>query len=361
MRLQCACKTGEGKNMKTVDLRSDTLSMPSKEMLETILTVPLGDDGRLGPDGRGEDATINKLEDMSAAIVEKEAGLFCCSGTMGNQVALFTYCRPGDLVLVDQIQHIYKSEKTAFDPRFGQMIPLTYKFDETCMPDLKDIEEKLKNNKVKLLCVENSHNFTGGSCTNLKRLAEINALAKKYKVKVHMDGARLFNAAIALGVTAKDMCQYVDSVMFCFSKGLAAPIGSILCSSKEFITEAKETRKLFGGALRQGGVAAAPAIYALEHNIPRLAEDNANANYCASLLQTLKKLDIQKKVETNILVLDLKNAGISPKEFCARAEKKGLLIKPVLTTCVRLVFYKGITSEDAAQAAKIIKELDASL
>ena len=146
MRLQCACKTGEGKNMKTVDLRSDTLSMPSKEMLETILTVPLGDDGRLGPDGRGEDATINKLEDMSAAIVEKEAGLFCCSGTMGNQVALFTYCRPGDLVLVDQIQHIYKSEKTAFDPRFGQMIPLTYKFDETCMPDLKDIEEKLKNN-----------------------------------------------------------------------------------------------------------------------------------------------------------------------------------------------------------------------
>ena len=152
--------------MKIIDLRSDTLTLPTQPMLATILTAELGDDGRLDANGRGEDKTINKLEDMAAVITGKEAALFCCSGTLGNQAALFTYCRPNDLILVDELQHLYGSEKTAFDSRFGQMQPLFYKFDAEFMPDLSDLEEKLKNNNVSLLCLENSHNFTGGTCVN---------------------------------------------------------------------------------------------------------------------------------------------------------------------------------------------------
>jgi len=344
-----------------IDLRSDTLTLPDQPMLETILTAPLGDDGRLDAAGRGEDRTINQLEDTAAKLVGKEAGLFCCSGTMGNQTALLTYCRPGDVVLVDEIQHLYKSEKTAFDERFGRLQARFYKFDANCMPDLQDVETKLAAGRVKLLCVENTHNFTGGTCTDLKRLAALRNLADKYKIPVHMDGARLFNAAAFLKVPASEICQYVDSVMFCVSKGLAAPIGSLLCGPKAFIKEAKDTRKLLGGAMRQGGVAAAPALYALQHNIERLKEDNANSCFCASLLQDLKKIKVQANVQTNILMLDLRQAGIEPAEFCARAKVAGLWIRPVLKGFVRLVFYKGITKADAAQAASIIQQLDAAL
>lgn len=347
--------------MKMIDLRSDTLTMPDKEMLETIMTAQLGDDGRLDASGRGEDKTINKLEDMSAQLVGKEAALFCCSGTMGNQAALFTYCRPGDVVLVDEIQHLYGSEKTAFDSRFGQMQALFYKFDASAMPDLDDLEDKLKNNSVKLLCLENTHNFTGGTCTNLARLAKIRELANRYHVPIHMDGARLFNAAAYLQVSAQEICAYVDSVMFCVSKGLGAPIGSLLCGTKDFIREAKNNRKLLGGALRQGGIAAAPAIYALEHNIGRLSEDNDNASLCASLLQDLNKIKVQNNVQTNILMLNLENAGISPEEFCAKAKIAGLLIRPILKNSVRLVFYKGITKEEAKESAAIIKKLASEL
>jgi len=347
--------------MKTIDLRSDTLTTPDKEMLETIMTAELGDDGRLDAQGRGEDRTVNKLEDMSAQLVGKEAALFCCSGTMGNQAALFTYCKPGDIVLVDHIQHLYGSEKTAFDSRFGQMQALFYKFDISSMPDLGDLEDKLKNNDVKLLCLENTHNFTGGTCTNLERLAEIRDLADKYQVPIHMDGARLFNAAAYLQVSAKEICSYVDSVMFCVSKGLGAPIGSLLCGNTEFIIAAKNNRKLLGGALRQAGIAAAPAIYALEHNIERLSEDNKNAVLCASLLQDINKIKVQSNVQTNILMLDLEEAGISPEEFCARAKNAGLLIRPILKNSVRLVFYKGITEEDAKESANIIRKLVSEL
>lgn len=347
--------------MSIIDLRSDTLSLPDRHMLETILTAPLGDDGRLDENNRGEDRTVNRLEDMAADLLGKEAGLFCCSGTMGNQAALFTYCKPGDTVLVDEIQHLYRSEKTSFDSRFGQMKAVTYKFDESIMPDVSDIEEKLKNNDVKVICIENTHNFTGGTCTDLTRMKDIRILADKYNVPIHMDGARMFNAVTALGVSAKEMCSYVDSVMFCVSKGLAAPIGSLLCGSQKFINEAKNNRKMLGGALRQAGIAAAPAIYALEHNVMRLQEDHENTAYCASLLQDVKKIEVQKKIQTNILVLDLKNAGISPKNFCVEAAKRGLLIKPVLETCVRLVFYKGISKEDAKNAAIIIKDIDNNL
>lgn len=341
-----------------IDLRSDTLTMPDEDMLRTILTAPLGDDGRLGSDGRGEDATINQLEDMAAEITGKEAGLLCCSGTMGNQVALMTWCQPGDTVIVDELQHLYRSEKTAFDSRFMRLKPAFYHLDEAYMPDLAELEPLMQAG-ASLLCVENTHNFTGGTCTTPERLAEIRKLTNLYHIPVHMDGARLFNAAVHLGISVKELCRSVDSVMFCVSKGLAAPVGSILCGSREFIAKAKGVRKLMGGALRQGGIIAAPAIYALKHNVERLKEDNENAAICAAHLQGLKHLILQKSVQTNILMLDLKNAMLTPEQFCTRAKEEGLWIRPILDTSVRLVFYKGITKEDAVRAAEIIRSLDA--
>ena len=344
-----------------IDLRSDTLTLPDRPMLETILSAPLGDDGRLDAEGRGEDATVNKLEDMSASLTGKEAALFCVSGTMGNQAALLTWCRPGDTVLVDELQHLDRSEKTAFDPRFGQMKKAFYKFDADSMPDPADMERALKGNSVKLICVENSHNYTGGTCITPERMAAVRRLADKYGVPVHMDGARVFNAAAYLGVSVKELAQYADTLMFCVSKGLGAPVGSLLCGPKDFIGKAKDTRKLLGGAMRQAGVIAAPAIYALKHNVERLSEDNENAAYCASLLTGLKKTLVQKNVQTNIMMLDVKNAGVTPQEFCERARGKGLLIRPIINTSVRLVFYKGITRRDAERAAAVIREIDAAL
>ena len=344
-----------------IDLRSDTLTKPDRLMLETILNAPLGDDGRLDSEGRGEDPTINTLEDMSAELVGKEAGLLCPSGTMGNQAALLTWCRPGDLVLISDLQHLDRSEKTAFDPRFGQLQKTTYPMDETCQPDLAVIEEKLKAGNVMLLCLENTHNYTGGTCITVERMKAIHDLAQKYNVPVHMDGARLFNAALYLKTTAKELCQYVDSVQFCFSKGLAAPVGSVLCGTKAFIKKAKDTRKLLGGAMRQAGIIAAPAIYALQHNIARLQEDHDNCALCASLLKGLKKVKVQQNVQTNILMLDMVDAGITPQEFCDRAKAKGLWIRPIINTSVRLVFYKGINRKDAEGAAAIIREIDSEL
>lgn len=183
-----------------IDLRSDTLTIPDRSMLETILTAPLGDDGRLDAEGRGEDPTVNKLEDMSAALVGKQAGLLCTSGTMGNQAAVLTWCRPGDTVLVNDLQHLDRSEKTAFDPRFGQMKKAVYHLDENFQPATEEIEDQFRTGSIKLLCLENTHNYTGGTCITEASLKKIYDLAQKYYIPVHMDGARLFNAALYLKV-----------------------------------------------------------------------------------------------------------------------------------------------------------------
>ena len=346
-----------------VDLRSDTLTMPDLPMLETILTAKLGDDGRTNAEGRGEDATINQLEDMAAELVGKEAAILMPTGTFGNTTAIMTYCRPGDTVLVDQEQHILITEKFAFDERFGQLKPVCYSMDAQYMPDPAEVDRLLAESGAKLLCLENSHNFSGGYCIDLERMAQLREVADRHGAHIHLDGARLFHAAAYLKVKASEICAYVDSVMFCVSKGLGAPVGSLLCGTKEFCQQARGTRKLLGGVMRQGGVVAAPAIYALEHNIERLSEDIENTQYVYEKLHgKLKKVALQKEVQTNILMLDLTNTGILAPEFCDRAKKLGLLIRPVLNDYrVRLVFYKGITREDAEQAAKIILELDSQL
>lgn len=342
-----------------IDLRSDTLTMPDKAMLETILSAQLGDDGRVDADGRGEDPTINELEDLMAELTGKEAGLLCPTGTMGNTCGVLSWCKAQDKVLVHEQQHLLLTEKFLFDEQFCRMVPIKYSMNEHMTPDVKQIDKLFAESGAKLLCLENTHNFSGGYVVPVEEMAKLRAVADKHGAHIHMDGARLFHAAASLGVAAKEITQYVDSVMVCISKGVGAPVGSVLCSTKAQIAKAREIRKIIGGGMRQAGVIAAPGIYALKHDLPRMKDDIANARLTASLLKgKLQKLTMQDEVQSNILVLDCSKASVTPAEFCKLAECKGLLIKTVLKTCVRLVYYKGITSEDARQAAEIILALD---
>jgi threonine aldolase len=344
-----------------IDLRSDTLTLPDEEMLKTILSAKLGDDGRVDKNGRGEDLTINELEDLAALLTGKDEAVLFPSGTAANTAAVLAYCSPGDKVLVDEMQHIYLSEKVVFEKSIGQLIPITYKLNERNTPDIDNLRNLMQQYDIMLLCVENTHNFTGGTCISLEELEKIHSIAEEFNIPIHMDGARLFNAAVSLAVDAKDICKYVDSVMFCISKGLGAPVGSLLCGSKDFVKKARARRKLLGGNMRQAGIIAAPGIYALQHNIGRLKEDNENARYVADNLRDLKKVKVQENVQSNIVMLDTCETGFTAEEYCTIAKEKGLWIRPVLGSKVRLVFYKGISREDAVRAVKIIKDIDNSL
>jgi threonine aldolase len=341
-----------------IDLRSDTLTLPDLPMLETILTAKLGDNGRLDEQGRGEDSATNELEDLAASLTGKEKALLFSSGTLANTTALLTWCEPGDMVMVDPLLHLYITEQTPFDKRFGQLIPVFYQFDDHNTPDPADIERVLKAKAIKLLCLENSHNYTGGTCTPPEKMREIQKLARDAGAAVHLDGARLFNAAGALGVDPKEICRHADSVMFCLSKGLGAPIGSLLCGSADFIRRALNTRRMLGASMRQCGVIAAPGIYALKHNIERLKEDADNAKYAAALLEGLKKAEAQKDVQTNIVNIDVSRSGLKAREYAGLLKKEGLLALPVSGNFIRLVFYKGITRQDAEEAAAIFRKLD---
>lgn len=345
-----------------IDLRSDTLTMPDAGMLECILTAPLGDDGRTDANNRGEDKSINALEDLVAKLTGKEAALLCPTGTFGNTVGALLWAKAGDKVLVHEQQHMLLTEKFLFSDQFCRMEAIKYPFNANNTPDIEAMDKLLEESGAKLICIENTHNFSGGYVIPVEEMAKIRAVADKHGAKIHMDGARLFHAAASLGVSVKEICQYVDSVMVCISKGIGAPVGSLMCSTKAKVDEGREIRKIMGGGWRQAGVFAAPGIYAFEHNIDRMGEDIENARLTASLLKgKLKHMTMQDEVQSNILVLDLTGAPVSPAEFCKLAEAKGLLIKTVLKTCVRLVYYKGITAEDAVGAANIILELDSSL
>ncbi len=344
-----------------IDLRSDTLTIPDDEMLKTILSAKLGDDGRVDENGRGEDLSVNELEDIAARLTGKDEGVLFSSGTLANTAAILTYCSPGDKVLVDEILHIYKSEKVVFEKSVGQLIPVLYKLNEKSKPDTQHLRQLMEENDIKLLCIENTHNFSGGVCLDANDLKEIYDLAKEFNIHVHMDGARLFNATASLNVDPKDLCKYVDSLMFCISKGLGAPIGSLLCGNNNFIKKLRQKRKLLGGNMRQAGVIAAPGIHALKHNIEKLKEDNENAKYVSEGIKDLKKIKVQDKVQSNIVMLDVSNTGMSPEEYCEAAGKKGLKIRPVLENKVRLVFYNGINRKDADEVIKIIRDIDNSM
>ena len=341
-----------------IDLISDTVTMPDREMLQAILTARLGDAGRIRPDGRGEDETTNRLEDMAARITGKRAAAFFPSGTMANTAAILAQCRPGDKVLVDERQHILVSEKVCFEERYFRLKPVRCRLNPNGWPDTVDAGRILETEDIRLVCLENTHNFSGGKCIPLPVMKEIYGMALARRVPVHLDGARLFHAALALGVAAKELCRYTDSVMFCISKGLGAPMGSLLCGTDSLIKEAIAIRKMLGGALRQSGVAAACGLYALEHNLERLSEDHANAKAAARRMEGLRAVRVDPEPQTNIVMLDLRRAGITAQEFNRLLLERGVRGLAVSDDELRLVFHLGITGEEAERAAEAVREID---
>lgn len=345
--------------MKQIDLRSDTVTLPTAAMLGTISVAPLGDDGRRDSDGKGGDETVNRLEELAARMTGKEAAVLFPTGTMANTAAVYARCMPGDRVLVEDMLHLYASEKVAFDPRFGRLTPVFYRLTQDGTPDVDSVREALAREEVKLICVENSHNYAGGACTPPDGMRRLYEAAAERQVPVHLDGARLFNAACALGVEARELCRYADSVMFCLSKGLGAPVGSMLCGTREFCAAARRLRKLLGGTMRQAGVIAAPGIYALEHNVARLREDHIEAaRFAGRIGSEAQRMSVRGSVQTNMVILDVSRLGMTRDEFLSAAAQAGVLASAVPHEGVRFVFHLGIGERETNEAVDRLLDLE---
>lgn len=338
-----------------INLRSDTQTMPTEEMLEAMRHASLGDDVF------GEDPTVNKLELLSAQKLGKKAAMFIASGTMGNLCALMTHTHPGEEVILESNSHIYYNEAGGF-ARIAGLSPRLVSGVNGIM-NVADIKAAFRSEDIHyppttLLCIENSHNRGGGSVYSLKQMNEICQLAHEINLKVHVDGARIFNAAVALNVDVKELVNEADSVMFCLSKGLSAPVGSVLVGDDTFINKARKARKILGGGMRQAGVLAAAGIVALEKMIDRLEEDHRNAYYIGKKLKETKGLNINlDSVQTNMVYCNIASLKISPVDFVNRLNEEGLQVLPVEPDQIRIVTNRHISKEDAMKAVEIIKKV----
>jgi threonine aldolase len=341
--------------MDFIDFRSDTVTKPTEEMRQAMFNAEVGDDVY------GEDPTVNRLEALAAKILGKEDALFVTSGTQGNQVAILTHCRPGDEVILEAESHIFLYEAGAASALAGvQTRPI--RGIKGAM-DPSDVKKAIRSEDIHhpysgLICLENTHNKAGGKVVPIETMKAIYEIAKEKDIPVHLDGARLFNAAVAAGVPVTEFTQYVDTVQVCLSKGLSAPVGSILAGSKSFIKEARKWRKRLGGGLRQAGVLAAPGIIALEKMVDRLAEDHANARQLAEGLSAIPGLQVDVDgVETNIILCNIKETGLSNEQFLARLKEDGILAVPFDDGIIRFVTHREVTSDMVEMAVQRIRKL----
>ncbi|MEH7343177.1 GntG family PLP-dependent aldolase [Bacillus sp. JJ1532] len=337
-----------------VDLRSDTLTKPTGAMRRAMYEAIVGDDGRSNQDGKGEDPTVNTLEDLAANITGKEDAMFCNSGSIGNIIAMMTHCIRGDIVAIEENSHIYKSERSPFMKNYFGLQPVSYETDEFGIPKIENLKSIFLQGETKLLCLENSNNFKGGTCMSAQETEVICKLAKECKIPVHLDGARIFNAAAYYNLSVKELVAPVDSIMFCVSKGLSAPIGSLLCGSKEFIQQARTTRKLLGGGMRQSGIVAAAGILGITEESQRLKEDHEHAYLLASKIAENKNIKLNLgMVQTNIVVVDVSPSGYSAGKFESDLMERGLKVKSMSDKYVRMTTYRGISKDDIEKAAEI--------
>jgi len=329
--------------MRIVDLRSDTITLPTEEMMKAI------QDAELGDDVYGEDITMNKLEKLAADKVGKEKALFVTSGTQANVISLLTHTRHGDEVILEALSHIFYYEVGAMAALGGLMVhPVP---GEKGVPDPKDVENAIRADNIhfprtRLLCLENTHNNAGGTVITPEQVKTLANVVKPRNIKMHLDGARVFNAAIALKTDVRRIAKEFDSVMFCLSKGLSAPVGSIVCGSEEFIERARKVRKMLGGGMRQAGILAACGIVALEKMVDRLEDDHNNARKLAEGLAEIDGISIDlDTVQTNIVIFDVSKLG-DPQEFVTKLEKKGVRSLIVGENMVRMVTHRMISEED---------------
>lgn len=308
--------------METIDLRSDTVTQPTQEMRDAMARAEVGDDVY------GEDPTINRLQEISAERLGKEAALFVPSGSMGNLAALLTHCQRGDEAILGELSHPYFYEAGSMAALGGiQPRPLRNQPDGTLL--LEDIEAAIRDDDphypiTRLVAVENTHNRCNGIPLTAEYIQAVGKLAKKHKLAFHIDGARIFNAQVALGVPAKKLAASADSITFCLSKGLCAPVGSVLCGSKEFIAKALRVRKQLGGGMRQAGILAAAGIVALEKMVDRLAEDHENARKLAAGIAQIPVLRVHPQY-TNIVRFKLADGcKLKPDAIVSRLAKDGV-------------------------------------
>ncbi len=328
-----------------IDLRSDTVTLPTEEMREAMRLAELGDDSREG------DPTVRRLEAAAAAAVGKEAALFVTSGTMANLVALLAHGKRGGEVLLDAEAHILRSEMGAVAQLAGlfhRVIPGRRGApDPAALRTMLSPDLSANRLATALVCVETTHNSAGGAVMPLATLKEVRALTAEHGIPVHIDGARVFNAAVALGVPAAEIARHGDSVCFCVSKGLSAPFGSLVCGSAAFIERARGFRRMVGGAMRQAGVVAAAGIVALERMIPRLAEDHARAARLAAGIHAVDHALVDPRaVETNIVMIDVARTGADAPTWLSRLAAQGVQAGAWNPTQLRLVTHRHI--DDAA-------------
>ncbi|MFW6117190.1 MAG: low-specificity L-threonine aldolase [Thermoproteota archaeon] len=331
-----------------IDLRSDTVTLPTQEMLEAIRNAELGDDVY------GEDPTVNRLESMAAEIMGKEDALLVTSGTQANLISLLSQTQPGDSVILEENSHIYWYEAGGI-ARIGGVQPLTVS-GRLGILNHEEIEAAIRPRNIHfphttLLCIEDTHNRAGGTVVPPEEIKTLRDIAHSHGLSIYLDGARIFNAAIALNREVQEFTQHVDSLMFCLSKGLSCPVGSVVVGSQDFIDRARKFRKILGGGMRQAGIIAAPGILALQKMISRLKDDHQNAHRLAIGLSKIPGIYVDlKRVQTNILHADISGLGVTAPQFVLTLKEEGVLTLPRGKEQVRLVTHRGITKEHIERA-----------
>jgi len=341
--------------MKIVDLRSDTVTLPTKEMLEAIRNAKLGDDVY------GEDSTVNELEELSAEKMGKEAALLVTSGTQANLTSVMAQTNRGDEVILEADAHIYHYEVGGISALAGAVPKLISGYMGALNPE--DVERAIKGEdihhpKTTLVCIENTHNRAGGTIITPEQIETLSKITKTRNLKLYMDGARIFNAAVAMGRDVKDFTRHVDSLMFCLSKSLSAPVGSVIVGSHAFINKARKIRKMLGGGMRQAGIIAAPGIIALKKMVDRLAEDNKNARILAEGLAKFEGINIKlDAVQTNIVKFDISGLSLSPKEFLSKLQENGVKASGYGGSIMRMVTHRHIKKEDIEYTLNIVENV----
>ena len=342
--------------MQIIDLRSDTITRPTPSMRQAMASADVGDDVF------GEDPTVNRLEEMAAERIQKEAALFVASGTMANIVSQMAHCGRGDEIIIGDQAHIFFYEQGG-SAALGGIHPRTIRTEPDGTLSLEAIEASIRPDNVhfpitRLIALENTHNRCNGSPLRPEYMEAVSALAHRFQLKIHVDGARIFNAATALNTTASDLVAVADSVSFCLSKGLAAPVGSLVCGSKIFIAKARRVRKVLGGGMRQAGVLAAAGIVALTEMVERLSEDHENAKVLCMGLSQIKGLRVDpERVFTNIVYIDITRSGLTESELAGRLETEGVRLIPVGPKRLRAVTHYHITREDVNETLKIVSKV----
>jgi threonine aldolase len=340
-----------------IDLRSDTVTKPTPAMRRAMAEAEVGDDVY------GEDPTVNRLQERAAEIFDKEAALFVPTGSMGNQIAVKLHTRPGTEVIIEERGHIYNFEMAAMAAVSGTLARPVRSSDGSGILSWEDIEGALHTGgayyvaPTGMIALENSHNLAGGTLLPLERTEEICERAHSLNLPVHLDGARIFNAACALRTPVSELARPVDSVMFCLSKALGAPVGSMLLGTRAFIEEARRWRKLLGGGMRQAGVLAAAGLVALEETPSRLSEDHANAKRLALGLAELPGISIDpERVVTNIVLFDVSQTGLSADEICGRLQTRNVLASG-FGSSIRMVTHYDVSGSDIDTALEEMRAI----